>query len=550
MQVPPGALLVMALLALVASCTKARGVVLGAPRCVSWKQEIGPLFAGRCQTCHAGPTPAARYDTSSYAGVLGGGSDAAPNATAGDAGSRLLTALDPAIADATHRPVSDVFPTVRGWVVDCDLSYVRSSVHRGGILDPASADFHGTLLREEKYAFGVCQQCHGIDFAGGTSGVSCLSCHTKGPTDCSTCHGALATSGSHGHHLGAGPQGETFACAECHLVPKVYTDVGHIFLADGTLDPPPAEVKLGALAALTPPGARRAAPPAFDAATQACSNVYCHGALLGDSASTNTQPVWKAAGTGQADCGTCHGLPPNHVGTATACSGCHPSVVDKDRKIIAPDKHVDGKIDFADPAAGCAGCHGTAVSAAPPPALGGETARSAPGVGAHEAHVTGAAHLRGPVACNECHLVPTDVTSAGHFAGHVAGADPTDGAEVFPARAGVGVLASTAGAAPHWDRATATCSSVYCHGGGMPLAVDTTVGVDHAPVWTAAGGLVCGSACHGLPPAFSPHLPTMTRTDCASCHPRTVDPTGVIIIAGPPGAETSAHINGVLDVAP
>jgi predicted CxxxxCH...CXXCH cytochrome family protein len=102
---------------------------------------------------------------------------------------------------------------------------------------------------------------------------------------------------------------------------------------------------------------------------------------------------------------------------------------------------------------------------------------------------------------------------------------------------------------PHYDRPTATCSNVYCHGGGIALAADTTVGVNHAPVWTATGGLGCGAACHGSPPAFSPHLPTMTRLDCSSCHPRTVDPSGVVIISGPPGAETSAHINGVLDVA-
>jgi hypothetical protein len=41
----------------------------------------------------------------------------------------------------------------------------------------------------------------------------------------------------------------------------------------------------------------------------------------------------------------------------------------------------------------------------------------------------------------------------------------------------------------------------------------------------------------------------MTRFDCSSCHPRTVDPAGVVIVSGPPGAETSAHINGVIDVA-
>jgi predicted CxxxxCH...CXXCH cytochrome family protein len=435
----------------------------------------------------------------------------------------------------------------------------RSLIHRGGILDPASADFHGRLLRDQKYAFGVCQGCHGDDFAGGRSGVSCVSCHAQGPTACTTCHGAIQKNGSHGRHLGQGPLAKTFRCDECHRVPAVYTDVGHILLADGSLDPPPAEVILGATAALTPPGSTRAGAPAWDPAAQSCSNVYCHGAVLGDDAAGNIRPIWSAAGTGQADCGSCHGLPPNHGGanlTDGRCAACHSSVVAADRTIIAPDKHIDGQIQLGDPAAGCAGCHGSAASAAPPRDLAGQTAPSAPGVGAHQAHLTASARLRGPIACGECHRVPSDVTSAGHFVGHAAGAgdDPVPGAEVFPAdaqgQAAVGVLASTGGAAPRWDRAAGTCSSVYCHGGGTTLGADTTAGVDRAPRWTAGGGLTCGAACHGLPPAFAPHLATMTRTDCASCHPRTVDPSGVVIISGANGAETSAHMNGVLDVAP
>ena len=535
--------------AAVASCAKARPDVIGAPACVTWKADVGPLLAQNCRSCHSGPTPAGNYDTGSYLGVLGPGSDAVPNATAGDAGSRLLSTIDPAAADQVHRSFSDVFATVRTWVVDCKLSFVQSSIHRGGILDPASQDFHGQLLRDQKYNFKACQQCHGDDFAGGTSKVSCLSCHAEGPTACSTCHGGLAKkSGSHAHHLGAGPLGKTFGCAECHVVPAVYTDVGHIFLADGSLDPPPAEVTLGALAALTPSNTVRAAPPSYEPATQSCSNVYCHGAILADGAAANTRPAWN--GTKQADCGSCHGLPPNHTNTL-ACVGCHPSVVDKDQKIIAPDKHINGAVDFGDPTAGCAGCHGGAASAAPPRALSGETSPSVPGVGAHQAHVTAARHLRGPIACNECHRVPADVFSPGHFSGHAAGAaDPVDGAEVFPSVAGVGVLAASDGADPHWDSATATCSNVYCHGSGAKLAADTTPSLARAPVWTATGGLACGSACHGLPPAFAPHLPTMTRFDCTSCHPRTVDPAGVIIISGAPGAEISAHINGVVDVAP
>lgn len=543
-------LLAPALLALV-SCGKARTDVTGKERCVTWQEEIAPQFTERCQGCHTGAAAGGGYRTTSYAEVLGGGSDATPDAIAGDESSVLLRVLDPLTADATHGPVTDLAPLVRRWVVDCNLSFVTSSIHRAGILDPTSADFHGRLLREQKYDFGVCQRCHGTDFAGGTSKVSCLTCHAEGPTACSTCHGAIEKSGSHGHHLGLGPLAKKFDCAECHRVPATYKDVGHIFLADGSLDPPPAEVRLGATAALTPQGSTPPAPPAWDPATQSCTNVYCHGARLPDSGATHTAPVWSAPGTGQADCGSCHGLPPNHA-TADVkndtCAACHPSVVDRSRLIIAPDKHIDGKVDFGDPALACNGCHGTAASPAPPPDLEGDMTSSARGVGAHAAHRLAPAGLRGPIACNECHLVPAEIGSTGHFAGHAAGADLTPGAEVFPADPSVGVTAALAGAQPHYDTATATCSGVYCHGAGTTLAHDTAAGVDRAPVWTG-GGMTCGVSCHGLPPVFSPHVPTMTRTDCASCHPRTIDPAGVLILSGPPGAETSRHMNGVVDLA-
>jgi len=109
------------------------------------------------------------------------------------------------------------------------------------------------------------------------------------------------------------------------------------------------------------------------------------------------------------------------------------------------------------------------------------------------------------------------------------------------------VFASSDGATPVWDRQTATCAGVYCHGGGNSLSADATAGLSRTPLWTSTSGLACGTACHGAPPVLPPHNPAMTRTDCSICHPRTVDPTGSIIIAGPPGAETSAHINGVVD---
>ena len=38
--------------------------------------------------------------------------------------------------------------------------------------------------------------------------------------------------------------------------------------------------------------------------------------------------------------------------------------------------------------------------------------------------------------------------------------------------------------------------------------------------------------------------PTLRLSDCAGCHPATMDATGTLLVTGFPGAQTSAHING------
>jgi hypothetical protein len=67
-------------------------------------------------------------------------------------------------------------------------------------------------------------------------------------------------------------------------------------------------------------------------------------------------------------------------------------------------------------------------------------------------------------------------------------------------------------------------------------------------VWTQTGGAACGT-CHGVPPATPAHrgVPA-TLASCTTCHPRTIDATGTIILTPGPGVVTSTHINGVVDV--
>jgi predicted CxxxxCH...CXXCH cytochrome family protein len=351
-------------------------------------------------------------------------------------------------------------------------------------MNPADPDFHGQLLRREGWDFALCQKCHGEDFAGGTAKKSCLGCHAEGPTSCGTCHAKTPATNSHPAHTGA------FACSECHRVPARWDAPGHILNADGSVDEPPAEVTLGALAArdLDPP--RRDAPPAYDPASGRCDNVYCHGGVLADAAATHPAPVWTRPGQGQAACGSCHGQPPARHGSRAACASCHPT---------DPARHIDGVVELGDGSKSCTACHGA------PPATG-----------AHRQHVFASA-LRGPIACSECHLVPETVDAVGHVDSDL------------PAEVTFGPLARARGALPAWDAAAGRCSTSYCHGAA-------------APSWTRLdqGEAACGT-CHGIPPASPAHAPTLTLRDCHTCHAGSVDAFGNILTNG-------GHLDGNVDL--
>jgi predicted CxxxxCH...CXXCH cytochrome family protein len=359
-------------------------------------------------------------------------------------------------------------------------------IHPADYADPTSASFHGADLRRRNWDFALCAGCHGADFSGGRAGVSCLGCHTAGPTACTTCHGDGPTSNAHPAHASRG-----VACSACHTVPARWDDDGHI-LHDGVAITAPAKVTFGALANTTLVTADRAGPASWDGTT--CRNVYCHGDALHAAGGKATEPTWTAP-TPPGACDRCHASPPpSHA--RSDCATCHPA--------SAP--HIDGVVQLGR-TPGCDGCHGTPASPAPPVDLAGNTATTAIGVGAHQAHLQ--SQISAPIACATCHAVPTDVTSPGHI-------DAPGPAKVATALS--------------WDRTAQTCATAWCHGPSRP-------------VWTSSGQVSCGS-CHGIPPTDAPHTPAMRLTDCASCHPGTVDAFGNILVTD----QRSEHINGVVDL--
>ena len=373
-----------------------------------------------------------------------------------------------------------------------DAGPARGAIHPNGIQRLTSDEFHGRELERRGWDLNVCAKCHGEDFAGGTSNVTCNTCHVGGPTACVTCHGDGPTTGAHRVHQDAGG----LACAECHAVPARWDAEGHV-RRDGVADPEPAEVTFGARAALTLDPADREGPPAYT--DGGCANVYCHGDALHAGGGLATRPRWDDP-TPPGGCDQCHGQPPpSHA--QDRCETCHPSEV-----------HIDGVVQVGR-TAGCDGCHGSAASSAPPVDLTGNVFTTALGVGAHQAHLLAPSRLRGPIDCATCHRVPAQLFDSGHL-------DSPPPAEVV---AGLG-----------WDRDAQTCADAACHGPARPS-------------WTQTGGASCGT-CHGVPPATASHTPGQPITSCATCHPRTIDPTGTILLTPGPTGLTSEHVDGDVDV--
>jgi predicted CxxxxCH...CXXCH cytochrome family protein len=352
--------------------------------------------------------------------------------------------------------------TCHGMVVDADQNVIEPNLHVDGVVDVVEL---------------ACDTCHGSD---------------EDPAPPLDTQGNQATSlsgvGAHREHLGLSGWHKEIQCDECHLVPQEVDDPGH---RDTVL---PAELTWGGLATADN------TTPVYDSSDNSCGSVYCHGATLEPGGSV-TRPVWTQVDGSQAQCGSCHSLPPggNHV-LWSDCQLCHGMTVDAGQNIIAPDRHIDGSVDVSIPA--CDACHGSDGNPAPPLDTQGNSSTTARGVGAHREHL-GPSNWHQEIQCSECHLIPTLLADPGHLD------------SLLPAELSWGPLATDDGAQPIFDETTTSCSQVYCHGETLH-----GTGSNRQPDWTRVnqGEVVCGS-CHELPPG-PPHS---QQTDCTTCHECVVD---------------------------
>ncbi|HEX7343056.1 MAG TPA: CxxxxCH/CxxCH domain-containing protein [bacterium] len=323
------------------------------------------------------------------------------------------------------------------------------SPHPDGWMNPSSGDFHGELVSLSELEGSSCAGCHGTDQSGGTSGLSCYDCHHAEGWADPEVHGYSVISDS----------GRADDCADCHRTDVNGEEVWSCWN---------------------------------------CHRAFPHADSLGldghlDLMHEANYQVWI--------CKPCHGEDYSGGVAEASCLECHQN---------SPEA--------------CNTCHGDyngdpqqMSSWAPPLDLANNTSTDSITTGTHISHVNPvlreAPWVGGPYSCNECHVLPLAVNSAGHLD------DQAPQAEVV-----FGWIATDRNSVyPVWDRENGTCTDTYCHGNFALGNPDNPV-----PVWTdmSALQLECGS-CHLIPPP----LPHIQNYDCHLCHGNVIGPDNLTIIA-------------------
>jgi predicted CxxxxCH...CXXCH cytochrome family protein len=324
--------------------------------------------------------------------------------------------------------------------------------HPTGWMDASSANFHG--IPAQRDSSNNCRACHGEDLTGGTSGVSCAECHLALPhppswTDTSSAgfHGLVARTDSgrmceacHGVDFRGGLSG--VSCFDCHSAyphientnwagPVTADTTFHGWTAMSTADEPGQSCK-------PCHGAD------FHGTTRAQSCYDCHTSLHTDVTNANitTHRAFVADKSWNiVECQTCHGSDYTGgaalaVNGAANCTQCHlPS-------------------DTARVLTGCNVCHTT------DPGLRDfwkvPYGMDSTAAGAHPTHVT-----EQGFSCRECH---PSLSAAGHPHALPGGVAFVEGRTRFANLYGEQPTSTHLGAANSGD---ATCSNVYCHSTGL-----------------------------------------------------------------------------------
>lgn len=361
-------------------------------------------------------------------------------------------------------------------------------VHGNDALNANSDKFHSFLVKDE----GIynCQTCHAADYSGGITELSCVTCH---PTVQVHQEGINNPTKENFHGKFIADNNQFFECKQCHgnnwsggvVTPGCVTCHGGIDVhRSGIFNP---------------------------------TNPNFHGQFIRETnwdltLCSQCHATDYAGGLISPTCLTCH----DDTGGPEACNTCHGN--------------------FSDP-----------TQIAPPQGTNNETSTTAAAVGAHQLHLHGIAIAQN-VACNECHIIPSEFQSAGHI-------DGSPRAELT-----FGAFTNLGPSQAYYDFDELTCQNTYCHGNFEFLASESQYpfaytgekmeGNNFSPIWNKVNGTqaACGT-CHGeinesgqlisaLPKG---HYGDFSITTCVTCHRSVVNENGEII-------DPTKHINGIIDV--
>ncbi len=403
--------------------------------------------------------------------------------------------------------------------------------HPENWLNKESVQFHGKAVNDN--GPDNCRSCHGEKYDGGSSEKSCFSCHELYPHKADwkekTSHGTSIINelyniedceNCHGQDYGGGTS--EVSCFTCH-----------------SQFPHPADW-------ITPDqaGFHGTAISNNSALLTECQD--CHGSDYG-------------GGTVNISCFTCHADFPHPKGFGdfsspnfhqnyfrennnwdiATCQQCHGSDYSGDGNSAKNCNLCHFQPDGPET---CNLCHGSSTNFAPPDDLHGNNSTTEITVGAHQNHLTDITWTTAYAQdCGLCHIKPTAFEDTGHI-------DTSPNAEVT-----FGDVASGSGSSsPDWDRSSAACTNVYCHGSfifkiedssnpwGYAFGETEIIGNNPAMVWTQVGSgqAACGT-CHNIPPQG--HIGSTPELDCSLCHGNVVDSDKNII-------DKSLHINGQIDL--
>ena len=209
------------------------------------------------------------------------------------------------------------------------------------------------VVDEAVWDLSQCSNCHGADFAGGRTSVSCLGCHEQenGPANCTTCHGdppvddngILSTMPRNVNAAGAHQKlavDKGYACTECHAPVTDLTHTGQL----------PAEVTFEySLIASANDYATSYEHLGDIVSGNASCAVYCHSNGRGGPPNQAT-PEWTA--DVELTCTACHSIPPAAPHPQVSqCHNCHSnvspaSVYPNDIRFLVEQLHVNGTVEL------------------------------------------------------------------------------------------------------------------------------------------------------------------------------------------------------------